>query len=64
MSFWPLLVGVWRVSGGCLKGAWKVSGRSVFLCTPPVHLCVRTLTLTCEGGSETCCELTASRGGP
>ena len=25
LSFWPLLVGVWRVSEGCLEGVWKVS---------------------------------------
>ena len=25
VSCWPLLVGVWRVSGGCLEGVWKVS---------------------------------------
>ena len=25
VSFWPLLVGVWRASEGCLLDIWKVS---------------------------------------
>ena len=62
VSFWPLLVGVWRVSEGCLEGVWKVSetclegvwkvsGRPRWTCLAPfgpgIYLLVYECCLDC-----------------